>query len=136
MAVTCSAPWRSTLRELLRTPPRLWPKESIPSGPGTAEAGITYCWEARGTRAPGAGLPKVAGTVPFTDGAASLGSAAVDATGSATLTVKLAPGNHSLTAAYSGDVNDSASASAPLAYSVVLATTKVVLATSGTPAQA
>jgi arabinan endo-1,5-alpha-L-arabinosidase len=47
------------------------------------------------------------GSVTFLDGAASLGTAQLDATGRAIFTVtKLAPASHSLTASYSGDSAD------------------------------
>src|SRR5205085_9079019 len=52
--------------------------------------------------APAAGTPS--GTVTFFDGATNLGSAALDASGQATLSIaSLAVGSHSLSASYSGD---------------------------------
>lgn len=46
------------------------------------------------------------GTVDFRDGTADLGSATLDSTGAATLTIaSLALGSHSITAVYGGDIN-------------------------------
>src|SRR5262249_23635611 len=58
-----------------------------------------------------AGTPT--GTVVFNDGATTLGSAALNASGVATLTVTtLAAGSHSMTAVYGGDPTVAASTSA------------------------
>jgi probable HAF family extracellular repeat protein len=71
-----------------------------------------------GAVAPGTGLPT--GTVTFSDGTTSLGTAAVNNSGTATLTTSsLASGNHSITASYSGDGNFTASSSPPSATFVV-----------------
>jgi hypothetical protein len=52
----------------------------------------------------GAGTPS--GTVTFIEGTAALGTASLDNTGRASLTVNLLPaGSHNLTASYSGDTN-------------------------------
>lgn len=82
----------------------------------------------------GTGTGTVTGKVSFTDGTTVLGSANVAANGTAALSVTLAPGSHALVATYSGDANDDGSASAPLPYSVILATTSVALKSSGSPA--
>jgi uncharacterized repeat protein (TIGR01451 family)/CSLREA domain-containing protein len=59
--------------------------------------------------APGSGTPT--GTVTFLDGAASIGTGTLNASGVATLTLtNLAVGTHSVTATYGGDANFSASA--------------------------
>ncbi|MFP5235133.1 MAG: Ig-like domain repeat protein [Acidobacteriota bacterium] len=76
----------------------------------------------------------ITGKVSFTDGTVALGSANVAANGTAALNVTLAPGSHALVATYSGDSNDGGSASAPVPYTVVLATTSVALKSSGSPA--
>ena len=79
------------------------------------------------------GVTPVTGTVTFTDGATLLGTAAVDATGHATLTVpSLASGNHSIVASYGGDNNDFASVSPALTQGVQLRATTTALATSET----
>ena len=63
--------------------------------------------------APGSGTP--AGTVSFTEGAATLGTGALDGTGHATLaTSALAAGRHAVTANYAVSADDKASTSPPL----------------------
>ena len=75
------------------------------------------------------GVTPVTGTVTFADGATLLGTAAVDATGHATLTVpSLAAGNHSIVASYGGDNNDFASVSPELTQGVQLRATTTALA--------
>lgn len=55
------------------------------------------------------------GTVTFKDGATVLGTGTLNGSGQATfITSSLAVGSHSITAAYGGDANNSASTSAPL----------------------
>ena len=77
---------------------------------------------------PGAGLPT--GTVEFFDGATSLGTAAIDGSGSATLTAALAAsGSGSLTAVYAGDGNFRAATSPSLVRTVNPASTTLALAT-------
>lgn len=67
--------------------------------------------------APGAGTPT--GIVTFRDGAATLGTAALNSTDTATLTTSsLAAGTHSLTASYGGDANFIASASSAVSEQV------------------
>lgn len=59
------------------------------------------------------------GSITFNDGAATLGTAVLDANGIATLiTSTLAPGNHSVTAIYAGDTRTAGSTSTPLTLSV------------------
>jgi sugar lactone lactonase YvrE len=77
------------------------------------------------------GVTPVTGTVTFTDGATLLGTAALDATGHATLTVpSLSAGNHAIVASYGGDNNDFASVSPALTQGVQLRATTTALATS------
>ena len=79
------------------------------------------------------GVTPITGTVTFTDGAALLGTAAVDTSGHATLTVpSLASGNHSIVAGYNGDNNDFAGVSPALTQGVQLRTTATALAASET----
>jgi uncharacterized delta-60 repeat protein len=60
------------------------------------------------------------GTVTFLDGSTPIGTAALDATGTATLsTSALTLGTHSITFSYPGDTNDLASTSAPLSQSII-----------------
>ena len=80
------------------------------------------------------GVSTPVGSVAFTDGGASLGSVALNSgTGKATINPMLAVGSHSIVATYSGDTNDSSSASGSLPLTVNQANTTTVLASSGSP---
>jgi uncharacterized protein (TIGR03382 family) len=63
-----------------------------------------------------AGTPT--GTVRFAEGAASLGSSALDAEGAARLPVTLAQGSHTVTATYEGATNWKGSGSGPVTFTV------------------
>lgn len=79
---------------------------------------------------PGAGTPT--GTVTFLDGGATIGVAALDASGRATLDVDgLGLGNHSITAVYGGDALRSGASSGAVTESVVPASTRITLAPRG-----
>ena len=80
------------------------------------------------------GSAPLAGTVTFTSGTTTLGSASLNASGVATITPTLAPGSYQIVATYQGNANGLSSASAPLPYSVVLATTQTALAVTPSPA--
>ncbi|MGA2755506.1 MAG: Ig-like domain repeat protein [Terracidiphilus sp.] len=80
----------------------------------------------------GSGTPT--GTVTFTSGTTQLGSAPLSAGGTATITPALAQGSYQIVATYSGDSNNLGSASAPLALTVVQATTQTSLTVSPNPA--
>lgn len=77
------------------------------------------------------------GAVTFTDtfnGVSTLlGGAALGVNGTAVIQPALAVGSHSIVAAYEGDLDDAASSSAPLALTVVLATTDIVVASTPNP---
>src|SRR5207245_275728 len=76
--------------------------------------------------APAAETPTA--TVTFFDGATNLGSAALDASGQATLSIaSLAVGGHNLTASYSGDGNFNPSSSATLTQTVTKGARKSVV---------
>jgi uncharacterized repeat protein (TIGR01451 family) len=65
----------------------------------------------------GAGVPT--GSVTFVDGATTIGSAALDATGVAQLSIAtLVIGTHGIVASYAGDANNAPSASTPVNISV------------------
>jgi hypothetical protein len=82
--------------------------------------------------ATGAGTPT--GTVTFKDGAATLGTGALNGSGHAILfTAALAVGSHSITAVYAGDGNFTGSTSGPITQNVVQGTTTTAVATSGSP---
>lgn len=74
------------------------------------------------------------GTVTFNNGAASLGSANLNSSDVATLTLAPAVGNYSITASYGGSTNDAASTSAPVAVNVSAAPTTTALTASLNPA--
>jgi hypothetical protein len=86
---------------------------------------------------PAQGMATPSGNITFTDtfnGApVALGSVAVGASGTAVLNPTLAIGTHSIVASYAGNANDAASASAPLALTVVIATTSAALASAPNP---
>jgi hypothetical protein len=76
------------------------------------------------------------GTVQFFNGAASLGTSAVNASGVATLLVSTLPlGVDSITAVYSGDTNFTTSSSAAITETVTSADFTFVLATTGNGTQ-
>ncbi len=83
---------------------------------------------------PAAGAAIVTGNVTFSDGATALGAAKVGAGGAATLSATLAPGPHAIVATYSGDANDTGSASTAMPLAVNLATTAVTVSSSASPA--
>ena len=68
------------------------------------------------------GSAPLTGTVTFTSGTTTLGSAALNGS-AAVVNLKLAPGSYPIVATYGGNANGQGSASAALPYSVVLATT-------------
>jgi hypothetical protein len=73
------------------------------------------------------------GTVTFTDGATTLGSATISG-GTASYSIStLAVGPHSITASYGGDASDSSSASTALTQTVSQASTTVALTSAANP---
>jgi hypothetical protein len=75
------------------------------------------------------------GTVTFSDGAASLGSAILGADGTASLTTTgLAVGSHQLSAAYSGDAGNLPSTSSALAEAITAPATAAIVPTPVAPA--
>ena len=79
------------------------------------------------------GVPS--GTVQFLDGATVIGTGTVSGTGAATFTTTtLALGNHTITAAYSGDSFNSGSTSAPTTEVIQTAATTVAITASVNPA--
>ncbi|WP_041586038.1 Ig-like domain repeat protein [Terriglobus saanensis] len=74
------------------------------------------------------------GTVTFTDGATTLGSAALNAAGITVLDVStLGAGTHLIAATYSGDANDKVSTSPALSQAINTADTTVTISSSANP---
>jgi hypothetical protein len=80
------------------------------------------------------GVSTPTGTVAFTSGTTALGTAAVGASGTATINTTFPAGTYSIVATYSGDANDAGSVSAPLSFTVQLATTATAVTASPSPA--
>jgi predicted secreted protein len=96
--------------------------------PSIAGKPVTFTAVATGT----GGVPT--GAVTFIDAGVTVGSGTLNASGVATLTTTaLAVGQHTLTAAYSGDSRDGSSTSAPLLQTVQIATTSTTVASSANP---
>jgi len=80
------------------------------------------------------GAAPLTGTVSFTSGSTTLGSASLNASGVAAITLTLAAGSYQIVAAYGGDSNALGSVSSLLSYSVALATTQTALTVTPSPA--
>jgi hypothetical protein len=100
------------------------PSPGIAGGPETITATVKVT--------SGSGTPT--GTVTFSSGATQLGSAPLGGEGTATITPALAQGSYQIVATYNGDSNNLGSASAPLALTVVPATSQTSLTASPNPA--
>jgi sugar lactone lactonase YvrE len=85
------------------------------------------------TVAPVQGVATPTGLVVFTSGGVTLGSAALTATGTATINPVFNVGAFSIVATYTGTTNDAGSASAPLALTIQIATTQTVVVASPSP---
>jgi hypothetical protein len=80
------------------------------------------------------GTATPSGSVVFSEGATVLGSANLDGTGAASLTVtSFAIGSHNVTASYAGSVNFLGSTSAPVVQVVSTSSTSVIFSTSPNP---
>lgn len=105
--------------------------------PNPAIAGIPVSLTATVKATEGAGVPS--GAVVFADTfnglVTPLGLASLAQDGTAVLNPLLAAGAHAISVAYAGDVDTGASISAPLALSVVLATTSTALTATPNSAQ-
>jgi sugar lactone lactonase YvrE len=100
--------------------------------PGIAGAAVALTATVQATL--GAGTQT--GTVNFTDAGVSLGSAALNKAGTATINPVLAAGAHSIVAIYAGDGNNGGSTSSALPLNVVLATTSTELTSTPNPSLA
>jgi sugar lactone lactonase YvrE len=101
---------------------------AIPN-PGTAGKPVTITATVKLV----AGVATPTGSVGFSDGKVTIGTAPLNAGDTAAITVTLAPGDHSIVANYMGDANDDGSASAPLSLVIQLATTSVALTVTPNP---
>jgi Bacterial Ig-like domain (group 3) len=100
----------------------------VSANPTAAVAGQPVTFTARVAPATAAAVAAVApsGQVAFVDGAAALGTAELDSSGTATLAVaSLAPGSHSVVAQYLGDGNYESSNAASLVETVTRAPVSV-----------
>jgi hypothetical protein len=83
------------------------------------------------------GSTAATGTVTFTEGTTQLGTATLNASGVATLTIStLAPGANPIVATYSGDAANASSASAAFTETITQIGTVVTLTSSANPANA
>jgi hypothetical protein len=73
------------------------------------------------------GSAPLAGTVTFTSGTTTLGSAALNGSGTAAVNLTLPQGSYRIVATYGGNANGQGSVSAPLPYLAVLATTETTV---------
>ncbi len=80
-----------------------------------------------------AGATQPTGSITFTDGTTNLGTASLDTTGHASVTVpQMTAGNHSIVASYTGDVADFSSVAAALPQGVTLRPTTTALSATST----
>ncbi|WP_146654372.1 Ig-like domain-containing protein [Labilithrix luteola] len=101
------------------------------ANPSIATQSVTFTAQVA-VPAPGVATP--AGTVTFKDGATTLGTGTVDATGKATFTTSnLAVGTHSITASYGGNTNVAASTSAAISQVISAIGAQISLASSANP---
>jgi sugar lactone lactonase YvrE len=107
---------------------------TIASSNTTVNVGTSVTFTATVTNTIG---PAPTGTVQFTDGTTALGSGTVDSNGHASLTLStLTPGTHTIVATYSGDTDNSGSASSGLVETVQQIATTTVLTSDLNPASA
>lgn len=105
---------------------------ALSSSPNPSAPGQSVTFTVTVVKSGGSGQPT--GTVTFKEGATTLGTATLDAAGSASFsTVALGVGSHAITAAYGGDGNFLASASSVLTQVVGSNATSVTLASSANP---
>lgn len=105
---------------------------AVTAAPSPGIAGNAETLTATTTVTEGVSTP--GGTVTFSSGGTSLGSAPVGANGTAALKVTLPPASYQIVATYSGDANDAGSTSNAQALTVALATTSATVTASPSPA--
>jgi hypothetical protein len=111
---------------------------SVATNPGVAGAALQLTATVAQNGTTGSGTTgsggAFSGTVTFLDGGAAVGTASISAAGIATLSVTtLAVGSHSISASFGGSANYLASASTPVAETIVSATTSTALISSVSP---
>jgi hypothetical protein len=107
---------------------------SLTTSIGTVFAGISVTFTSVVARADGA-IPT--GTVTFLDGTTAIGTATLNATGTATLTTSaLAGGSHAISAGYGGDANDLTSTSSTVSETIQPIATATTIAAASNPAVA
>jgi hypothetical protein len=107
---------------------------TIASSNPTVNVGTQITFTATVTNTSG---PAPTGTVQFTEGTTVLGSSTVSSNGHASLTLAtLAPGTHTIVATYSGDTDNSGSASSGLVETIQQIATTTVLTSDVNPASA
>ncbi|MFC6646386.1 Ig-like domain repeat protein [Granulicella cerasi] len=100
------------------------------ANPAVAGASVTFTAKLSGN-----GTVVPSGPVVFSDGAASLASVNLDASGTAVFTTtSLAVGAHSITVSYAGDTNYSSVTSAAIIETITNADTQVAISSSANPA--
>ena len=107
---------------------------SLATSNASVFAGISVTFTSVVSRTDGA-IPT--GTVTFLDGAAAIGTATLNATGTATLTTSaLVGGLHAISATYAGDANNLTSSSATVTETVQPIATTTAIASASNPAVA
>jgi hypothetical protein len=123
----------STPRSQLINPASTNVTLSASANPATFGTAVTFSAAVLDTSTGSAGTPT--GPVTFKDGTTTLGTAVLNASGIATLTINsLAQGSNAITAIYAGDGNFMGSSSASIAEVINAASTSVVLSSSANPA--
>jgi Bacterial Ig-like domain (group 3)/Beta-propeller repeat len=106
-------------------------KTTLTASPTSASIGSAVTFTAKVAETAGTAIPT--GSVTFSNGATTLGSGTLNASGTATLTTSsLAVGAHSVTAAYGGDSANSASTSSVVSVTINAAAPTVTLSVTPT----
>ena len=126
----------SVLNEQINNSNLLAATVTLSSTPNPAHTGQSVTLSVTVRNAGGASTPVPSGLVTFKDGANSLGSVTLDASGNASLVVStLSNGSHDLTASYGGDTNYASNLSNTINQLITnLLTTNTALSVSPNPA--
>lgn len=107
---------------------------TVTAVPNPAIAGVPLAITATVKVIGGSATPT--GSVTFTSGGVTLGSAALNNAGTAAISPALAPGVYPIVAIYSGDANDNTSVSSPYSLTVSFATTSTSITSTPNPSVA